>query len=149
VTNKNLTIKQISDVYENLDDGIAKKSITELTKRFFTEEEMIKYYKAFNPDDFKYNKHVYCSKETFTQLNKLWGRRFRWDADLINPEKILRRTTLQHITKESFHYIAEKTGVSTKDLLSYIQHVTIHDKTVNEFQEKLLKLVKFSKVFKD
>lgn len=131
-------------------DRISLSKITEikgtgnfhlLNTRFFTEEEIIANPHFFDPEEITVKKRgcgLYISKDTFRLLNKAWGKRQRYNENLVRFDYIVSSLRADQITISTIKYLKNKAKISDQLLFSVLNNVYIspsHNEDGRKFNE--------------
>jgi len=138
----NMSLTQIKKYKDKMFVGhLARKrdlSLDEITKmkgkelddlsdvRIFTEYEIASNPHFFDPESLKNKAKQYMTKPTFSKLNKAWGKRQRYNENLVKFRRIMDDAFRVNMSMEDIKYLISATGASNAEFFAYVEN---HDET--------------------
>ena len=108
----------------------------DIPRKFFTEEDILKYPWFFSPQALSAMNRSYVTKSTFKILNALWkptvGKTRRWNDKLIDFESIIRANMSMSI--DDVEYLQERTGGTNKVIYDMLLtgNLILKDNAIND-----------------
>jgi hypothetical protein len=144
---KDVSLKLIKD--EIINRNRQGTCVTSLTRRFFTEEEILQYPDIFLPVHIKDKGHLYVSSKTFKVLKTQHNLSTNWSKKLISFNTILQNTSFSDVTADQIKYLVKKTKATREEVLNGLNNFRNNTAASNKYQENLLKVLIFNTKFKE